>query len=62
MQARGYGLLRILKPVEKVVVGPVGSPRVPEYTSKTLAENDQFGPRTGGTREREAVFQHALSF
>jgi hypothetical protein len=31
-------------------------------TSPKHYENDVFGLRTGGTREREGVFQHAVDF
>src|SRR5215207_8676258 len=49
------------QPVEKVVVGPVGSPKEPENKSKTLRKQ-RIRPRTGGTIEREGVFQHAGVF
>jgi hypothetical protein len=61
MQDLGYGLPRTPQPVEKVVVAPVGSSREPENKPKHY-ENDVFGLRTGGTREREGVFQHAGPF
>src|SRR5215208_3684611 len=61
MRHPAYGLLRIPQPVEKVVVGPVGSSREPENKSKTLRKR-RIRPPNRGTREREGVFQHADPF
>ena len=47
------------RPVEKVVVGSVGSPREPENKAKTLRKH-RVQPVIRGRREREGVFQHAV--
>jgi hypothetical protein len=45
-------VLRILQPVEKVVVGPVGSPREPENKSKTLRKRRIRPPNRRNKRAR----------
>jgi hypothetical protein len=47
--------------VEKVVVGPVGSPREPENKAKTLPKR-RIQPLNRGRRERKGVFQQAVAF
>jgi hypothetical protein len=47
-------VLRILQPVEKVVVGPVGSPREPENKSKTLRKRRIRLPNRGHKRARRS--------
>src|SRR5215218_5842958 len=47
------------QPVEKVVVGPVGSPREPENTSKTLRKR-RIRPPNRGAQESATEFFNTL--
>ncbi len=53
------------QPVEKGVVGPIGGPRELENETKASPKHCQdrvIGPRTGGTRAREGVFNRLAHF
>jgi hypothetical protein len=56
MQHAGNELPRTHQPVEKVVVGPLGSPREPENKAKTLRKRSVLAPEPGAEESVKEFF------